>query len=117
MVVDEYGVIQGMVTMDDVMEALIGHAMENRKNEYQIIQRDENSWLIDGQYAITDFEKQFNLDLKPAIESKYTTVAGLLIFKTNGIPKVGDRIKIDSYELEVVDKDGQRIDKIMMTRA
>ncbi|MFM7079079.1 MAG: hemolysin family protein [Bacteroidota bacterium] len=116
MVVDEYGVIQGMVTMDDVMEALIGHAMKNHENVYQITQRDENSWLIDGQYSITDFEKQFDLDLKQAIDHKYTTVAGLLIFKTNGIPKIGDKIRIESYELEVVDKDGQRIDKIMMTQ-
>lgn len=114
-VVDEYGTIQGIVTMDDVMDALIGDATEIHQEEYRIIKRDETSWLVDGQYSITEFAKYFNIDLTDEQHSKFTTVAGLIILKTNEVPNIGDKIQIDNYQLEVIDKDGQKIDKILVT--
>lgn len=116
MVVDEYGAVQGMVTMDDVVDALVGDATEHDQNEYKIVQREENSWLVDGQYSAIEFIKFFNIVLDHNQLEKYTTVAGLLIYNASQLPAVGYRILIDNYELEVIDKDGQRIDKIMVTR-
>jgi putative hemolysin len=115
-VVDEYGTIQGMVTMDDVMDALIGDATESNQEEYQIVQRDEKSWFVDGQYSILEFAKYFDLDLSDEQHTKFTTVAGLIIHKSNEVPKIGDKIQIDNYELEVIDKDRQKIDKILVTQ-
>jgi putative hemolysin len=115
-VVDEYGTTQGIVTMDDVVDALVGDATENDQEEYQLTQRDENSWLVDGQYSIIDFIKYFDIELKENYQSKYTTVAGLIIYNSNTLPEIGQKIRIDNFELEVVDKDGQRIDKIMITK-
>jgi putative hemolysin len=115
-VVDEYGTTQGIVTMDDVVDALVGDATEIDQEEYQITQRDENSWLVDGQYAIIDFVKYFDIELKEDYQSKYTTVAGLIIYNYNTLPQIGQKVTIDNYELEVIDKDGQRIDKIMVTK-
>jgi putative hemolysin len=115
-VVDEYGTTQGIVTMDDVVDALVGDATEIDQEEYQITQRDENSWLVDGQYAIIDFVKYFDIELKEDYQSKYTTVAGLIIYNYNTLPQIGQKVTIDNYELEVIDKDGQRIDKIMITK-
>ena len=114
-VIDEYGSTMGIVSMDDVIDALVGDANESDLEEYQINQRDENSWLVDGQYAIVDFVKYFDMDIN--LKSKgFTTVAGLVIHKSASIPDVGDKVTIENLQLEVVDKDGQRIDKIMVTR-
>jgi putative hemolysin len=115
-VVDEYGTTQGIVTMDDVVDALVGAVTENDQDEYQLTQRDENTWLVDGQYSIIDFIKYFEIELKENYQSKYTTVAGLIIYHNNTLPEIGQKIRIANYELEVVDKDGQRIDKIMITK-
>ncbi len=115
-VVDEYGTIEGMVTMDDVLDALIGDSTENYQDEYQIVKRDEKSWIVDGQYDLIEFAKYFNITLTEEQHEKFTTVAGLIIHKSNEVPAVGDKIEIGVYELEVKDKDGQRIDKILVTR-
>lgn len=115
-VVDEYGTTMGIITMDDVVDALVGDATENDQDEYQIIQRDENSWLVDGQYSIIEFIKYFDIELKENFQSKFTTVAGLIIYSNNTLPEIGKKLTIDNYELEVIDKDGQRIDKILVTK-
>lgn len=115
-VVDEYGTTQGIVTMDDVVDALVGEATENDQHEYQLTQRDENSWLVDGQYSIIEFIKYFDLDLEENYQSSYTTVAGLIIYSKSIMPEVGQKIMVGNYELEIIDKDGQRIDKILVTR-
>lgn len=115
-VVDEFGTIQGIVTMDDVVDALVGDVTENDQEEYQIIQRDANSWLVDGQYSIIDFIKYFDIEIKVNYHSKFTTVAGLIIYNNNTLPEIGQTIIIDNHKLEVIDKDGQRIDKILVTK-
>jgi putative hemolysin len=115
-VVDEYGTTIGIVTMDDVVDALVGDVTENDQDEYQITQRDENSWLVDGQYAIIDFVKYFDLNLNEDFDTKFTTVAGLLIHINHTLPNIGEKFRFNEYELEVIDKDGQRIDKIMVTK-
>jgi putative hemolysin len=115
-VVDEFGATRGMVTMDDVLDALVGDSSEGHEDEYQLIQRDENSWLVDGQYPISEFLKQFNLVLESGQHGQFVTVAGMLLAKSNALPKVGDRFEFDGLRLEVVDMDGQRVDKILVTR-
>ena len=115
-VVDEYGSTQGIVTMDDVMDALVGDATELDQNEYQIFQRDENSWLVDGQYSIFDFGKYFDIAIDENVHAEYSTVAGLMIHLKGDLLNVGDSIEYENLQLEVVDKDGQRIDKILISR-
>lgn len=115
-VVDEYGSIDGIITMDDVVDALVGDATELDQDEYQIIQREDDSWLVDGQYSLIEFMRYFSLDLDEEIQDKYTTVAGLLIHQSNTLPEVGDRFDIENYRLEVIDKDNQRIDKVLVTK-
>jgi putative hemolysin len=115
-VVDEFGTTQGIVTMDDVVDALVGDVTENDQDEYQLTQRDENTWLVDGQYSLIDFIKYFDIELRENYQSKYTTVAGLLIYNNSTLPEIGQKLVIDNYELEIIDKDGQRIDKILVTK-
>jgi putative hemolysin len=116
MVVDEYGSIMGIVTMDDVVDALVGDVSEEIHDEYKIIQRAENSWLVDGQYPIIDFSKYFDISIEEFGEDKFTTVAGLIMFNMSTIPEVGDKFVFGPYELEVIDKDGQRIDKLLVNK-
>jgi putative hemolysin len=115
-VVDEYGSTAGIVTMDDVVDALVGDVSETDQDEYQITQRNENSWLVDGQYSIIEFVRYFDLNIEEEYNGKFTTVAGLIIYTQNKLPNVGEKFIFDNYELEIVDKDGQRIDKIMVTK-
>lgn len=116
LVVDEFGTIAGIVTMDDVVDALIGDVTENDQDEYQLKQRNENSWLADGQFSLIDFVKYFQLSVDEEIMDKYTTISGLIIHNHTTIPDVGMKITVENLELEVIDKDGQRIDKILITK-
>jgi putative hemolysin len=116
-VVDEFGVAQGIVTMDDVMDALVGDAREAHDDEYKITERDKNSWFVDGQYPLSEFLKRFNLQLEPVQQGKFVTVSGLLLLKSDALPKVGDQFDFGELRLEVADMDGQRVDKILVTKS
>lgn len=115
-VVDEYGSTEGIITMDDVVDALVGDATEIDQDEYQIVEREDGSWLVDGQYSLIEFVRFFNIYVDEEIQNKYTTVAGLLIHQSSTLPNVGDSYDVDDYRLEVIDKDGQRIDKVLVTK-
>jgi putative hemolysin len=115
-VVDEYGSVEGIITMDDVVDALVGDATEIDQDEYQIIQRDEESWFVDGQYSLVEFTKFFGLNIEEEILYKYTTVAGLLIHHSSALPEIGNTFDFDEYRIEVIDKDNQRIDKVLVTK-
>src|SRR5690606_13459250 len=115
-VVDEYGTTIGIVAMDDMLDALVGNSTEYDQDEYQIIQKDEKSWLVDGQYPIIEFIKFFDVDLQNDYHDKFTTVAGLLIYNNSRLPEIGEKFDVGIYQLEILDKDGQRIDKILVTK-
>ncbi|WP_299178265.1 transporter associated domain-containing protein, partial [uncultured Chryseobacterium sp.] len=73
-------------------------------------------WLIDGKCSIHDFKKYFRIEIDEELERSFISVSGLFISKTGNIPKTGDKVKIGNLILEIVDKDGNRIDKILVTR-
>lgn len=113
-VVDEYGSLQGIVTMDDVMDELIVDTVE-AADEYQLVQRNANSWLVDGQYPYFELLDYFDLP-KPSGSESFATVGGLFISISHRIPVAGETVEWLDYNLEVVDMDGHRIDKIMITK-
>ena len=114
LIVDEYGVLQGIIGMDDVLDALIGDMSEyNHQADYTIVQRNENSWLADGQLPFFEFLQYFDLS-EEDYEGSYNTLGGLIIDKLNEIPSVGTELKWQNFKLEVVDMDGNRIDKILI---
>ncbi len=115
-VVDEFGSTKGMVTMTDLVDAIIGDVVIEDEESSGIKQRNENSWLVDGIFPLSDFQKYFNLELDEQILEKYATISGIFIYTNNEIPKVGNKITIDNYTIEVVDKDGQKVDKVMVTK-
>jgi putative hemolysin len=115
-IVDEYGAIQGMITMDDVIDALIGDASEYNQLDYQIIKRDDNSWLADGQFPFFEFLNYFNLSEGDNHPENFNTLAGLLLARMHHIPVPGEKLKWKDFEFEVIDMDDRRIDKILINR-
>jgi len=112
-VVDEYGYLQGLVAMDDVMDALLGENTEYDQNEYQIVQRDENSWLADAQIPYYLFLEYFEL---PAGGESYNTLGGLILHQLNRIPVTGEKLTWNELEFEIVDMDNMRIDKVIVSK-
>jgi putative hemolysin len=114
-VVDEYGSIQGVITIKDVIDELIGDPQNQDVDDYKIYKRDENSWLVDGQFPFFEFLEYFHIVEEIKAEG-FTTIAGLFISEINHIPKTGEKIHWREFEIEVVDMDDQRVDKLLVTR-
>jgi len=114
-VVDEYGYLQGLVAMDDIMDALIGDATEYNQTEYQITVRGNNSWLADAQIPFYLFAEYFDLE-DAGTDSGYNTLGGLLLHQINHIPVTGEKLKWKEFIFEIIDMDGLRIDKVLITK-
>jgi putative hemolysin len=115
-VLDEYGSVQGMVSMDDILDALIGDVTEYNQQEYQIIQRDSKSWLADGSYPFFEFLNYFEIDDAEMRDQDFNTLAGLILSRMHHIPVAGEKIEWDGFQFEVIDMDGQKIDKVLIIK-
>ena len=112
-VTDEFGEVKGIVTLSDIMEALVGEVPEEGE-ESSIVIRDDGSFLVDGQYSFYNFLEYFDLeDWYP--EHDYNTLSGLILDILEHIPKEGEKFSWHHFEFEIVDMDGARIDKVLVT--
>jgi putative hemolysin len=118
MVVDEYGGITGMVTDYDILESIVGEIPENREDtDYLVVERDENSWLFDGLIVIDQLKEILNLSEMPGEDrSTYQTLSGFVMSQLGRIPKTGAKFKYENYEFEVVDMDGRRVDRVLVSK-
>ena len=113
-VTDEFGGIQGIVTLKDIMEGLIGQ-VPGTDDDLEIVQRTDGTWLVDGQYSFYDFLEYFDLvDLYP--EHDYNTLSGLILEILERVPKVGESLVWLDFNFEIVDMDGARIDKVLVSK-
>ena len=112
-IVDEYGGVQGIITMDDLLDALVGDVSKSHHQEYTITKRTDDSWLADAQYPFYEMLRYFEIPEEEA-EGEYNTIAGLILFRLNRIPTIGDKIEWNNFIIEVVDMDGNRIDKLLI---
>jgi putative hemolysin len=110
---DEYGIFQGIITLNDILEALVGDAADFNNDDYQLIEREDGTWLVDGHYSLHDFLTYFELD-ELTNDYEVTTLSGLIMTELSRIPKQGEKLIWQKYELEVIDMDGVRIDKVMV---
>lgn len=115
-VVDEYGVIQGVVTLNDVMEVIIGDIpFADQPHEADIIQRDDGSWLLDGTLPINELKELLDLDHLPGeARGNFQTLGGFMITNLGRIPRSSDHFTWDGFRFEVVDMDGNRVDKVLV---
>jgi putative hemolysin len=119
LVLDEYGELQGLVTMNDVMEALIGEVATVEEGAApDIVRRAEGSWLVDGNVTPARFREAMALaEHLPAEDSaSYHTLGGLAMLQLGRIPQVGDRFECSGFGFEIVDMDRNRVDKLLVTR-
>jgi putative hemolysin len=118
LIVDEYGDFQGIVTLEDLLEALVGDLPEpGQEEEPAVAQRADGSWLVDGMLPIDQLKDAVGMTRLPdEEEGTYQTVAGLVMDRLRRIPKATDSFEIDDYRFEVVDMDGRRIDKVLVSR-
>ncbi|WP_245891726.1 hemolysin family protein [Flavobacterium faecale] len=110
---DEYGVFQGMITLNDILEALVGDASEFNKEEFKLVENQDGSWFVDGHYSLHDFLTYFELD-DLINDYEVTTVSGLIMTELTHIPKEGEILIWQKMELTVIDMDGAKIDKVMV---
>jgi len=114
-IIDEYGQMEGIVTLNDLLEALVGNASEFYQDEFSLEEREDGSWIIDGLYPFPDFLHHFDLTHLQE-DLAYDTISGLLYDELGRIPKEGDRLEWKDYFFEILDMDGTRIDKIMFRK-
>lgn len=113
LVSDEYGIFQGIITLNDILEALVGVASDFYKEDFQLIEREDGTWLVDGHYSLHDFLTYFELD-DLTQDYEVTTVSGLIMTELSHIPKTGEKLIWQKFELEVIDMDGVKIDKVLV---
>jgi putative hemolysin len=114
LVIDEYGSVEGIITVNDILESLVGE-VSPAEEEYQIVKRDDGSWLVDGQYPFHEFLNYFELQ-ELYEENRFNTLAGLILDKLGFIPKAGDKLSWMGFNLEIMDMDRARIDKVLVSK-
>jgi putative hemolysin len=116
-VVDEYGEIQGVITVRDVLEAITGEFSTATDQDAWAIQRDDGSWLIDGLIPVPELKDRLDLKELPQEErGRYNTIAGMIMLLLGRLPRTTDVVEWEGWRFEVVDLDGKRVDKVLASR-
>ncbi|TXH94455.1 MAG: HlyC/CorC family transporter [Rheinheimera sp.] len=118
-VVDEYGDLKGLVTLQDLMDALTGefNQADSAEQDMMVVQRDDGSYLLDGLLPVIDLKDCLGISKLPEEDSKrYQTLNGLIMMLLGKIPQTADKVELDDWLLEIVDMDGKRIDKVLAKR-
>ncbi|NDK56076.1 hemolysin family protein [Pontibacter fetidus] len=114
-VVNEFGAVEGIITLHDIMEAIVGDLPDvDETSEPEVFRREDGSYLVSGAILVRDLNRELNCDLLPDYPERYTTLGGFILYTLSKIPKTGDTIKLRTHELEVMDMDASRIDKVMV---
>jgi putative hemolysin len=116
LVVDEYGDFEGIVTLTDIMEALVGDiATPGEEENPPVVTRDDGSWLIDGMVPIDEVKDVIGLKHLPGDETgDFQTLGGFMMAQVNRVPRVADHFIVEGYRFEVVDMDGRRVDRVLI---
>jgi len=116
-VIDEYGEILGLVTLQDVLEALAGEFRPRDPEDVWAVQREDGSWLLDGLTPIPELKDRLQLKSVPEEEKgRYHTLSGMMMLLNNRLPHTGDVTEWEEWRFEVVDLDGKRVDKVLASR-
>jgi putative hemolysin len=116
LVVDEYGDFEGVVTLHDILQSLVGDIADPTDAGSQtVVRRDDGSWLVDGMVAIDEIKDLTGLSLLPGEESgEFQTLGGFMMARISRVPAVGDHIAVKGFRFEVVNMDGRRVDRVLV---
>ena len=116
-VIDEYGEVQGLVALQDVMEAVTGEFRTDHQEDAWAVQREDGTWLLDGLIPLPELKDLLELKEVPEEDKgRYHTLSGMIMWLLGRLPCTGDIITWEAWRLEVVDLDGKRIDKVLASR-
>jgi putative hemolysin len=116
-IIDEYGEVQGIVTLQDVLEAITGEFKSHGAEDAWAVQREDGSWLLDGLIPVPELKDRLSLRGVPEEErGRYNTLSGMLMLLLGKLPQTGDHCDWEGWRLEIVDIDGKRIDKVLASR-
>ena len=113
-IVDEYGTLQGIITLNDILDAIVGEVPHIDEEQYEIVERRDGSFLIDAQIPFYNFLNYFNQDYLPETEQDFDTLAGFILDQLERIPQAGDELEWQGFKFEIIDMDNNRIDKILV---
>ncbi len=114
-IVDEYGTMHGMITINDILKAIVGEMPEDEDDDYGIVERKDGTYLIDAQIQFYDFLTKFEkTDWMNDGEQEFDTLAGFILHELKHIPETGETFGWRGFEFEIIDMDGQRIDKVLV---
>ena len=115
-IVDEYGSLLGMITLNDILNAIVGDIPQQDMLDYEIIQREDGSYLVDAQIPFYDFLSRFEkIEWMSEGEQDFNTLAGFILHQIERIPLIGDKLEWRGFGFEIIDMDAQRIDKVLVT--
>lgn len=112
-IIDEFGHVEGLVTINDLLVALVGDTGEFEHESPGFIEREDGSWLVDGQYPLAEFFRRFDLD-EFIVDYPFNTLGGLILHVLNRVPQSGEVISWHNFSIEIVDMDRARIDKVII---
>lgn len=114
-IVDEYGSVLGMITLNDILEAIVGDMPELNEEDYEIVHREDGSYLVDAQIPFYNFLSYFDkTDWLTEEDQEFDTLAGCILHQMERIPKPGDTTQWKDFSIEIMDMDGHRIDKVLV---
>jgi putative hemolysin len=114
-IVNEYGTLEGMITLNDVLEAIVGDVPQSGQEEYEIVERTDGSYLVDAQIPFYDFLSHFDkTEWMNEGEHDFDTLAGFVLHELEHIPVTGEQFEWNGFDFEIIDMDGQRIDKLIV---
>lgn len=115
-IVDEYGSLQGMITLNDILEAIVGEMPQPDESYYEITEREDGSYLVDAQIPFYNFLSKFDqTEWMNEGEQEFDTLAGFILHQLERIPHTGDKMEWRGFHFEIIDMDAQRIDKVLVT--
>jgi putative hemolysin len=115
-IVDEYGTLQGMITLNDILQAIVGEMPQPDDDYYEIVKRKDGSYLVDAQIPFYNFLSYFcKAEWMSEIEQEFDTLAGFILHQLERIPHIGDTMEWKGFQFEIIDMDAQRIDKVLVT--
>jgi putative hemolysin len=115
-VVDEYGAVQGVITEHDLLEAIAGEFGAQADEDAWAVQREQGGWLMDGLIPVPELKDRLELKQLPEEDrGRYNTLAGMVMLLLGRLPRTGDTVEWQSWRFEVVDLDGKRVDKVLVT--
>jgi putative hemolysin len=115
-IVDEYGSVEGMMTLNDILEAIVGDIGPTDADDYEILEREDGTYLIDAQIPFYDFLSRFEkTEYMNEGEHDFNTLAGFILHQLRTIPETGESLEWKGFRFEIMDMDGNRIDKVLVT--